>query len=417
MYNGYPANNVYIGARYVPKLVGEWDSTKETAYEPLIIVTYQGNSYTSRQYVPAGIDISNTEYWVLTGNFNGQIESFRLALEAMNDRVDAAEQATRRNAHDFNALIIGDSYSNDSGEWPDILKTYIGADNVDVSAAPGALFGIDTANDRSFYKMLADKLSSLSDAQKNKITDVLFVGGANDWAANESLIINAIDASANLLKNTVPMARWHIVAAGWNVDPNQRINLINNAYYNYKKAAAKNGFKYSEAFQNLQNSNYFDEDGVHPNAAGSAALAGAVYSILTGGDGVLNEGVNFSVSGVLSGIVTLSKQNGYFYISPTQKTINTVTISGTFTDIGEINSPALFGGLDPGIQFSLPCAILTNSTWETVVLTCKIIRKQNSVKIQMRNVNTFDGSDFKTFNNVTSIVPAGNIVAIPLHSL
>ena len=88
MSNGYPANNVYIGARYVPKLVGEWDSTKETAYEPLIIVTYQGDSYTSRQYVPAGVDIGNTEYWVLTGNFNGQIESFRLALEALNNKVN-----------------------------------------------------------------------------------------------------------------------------------------------------------------------------------------------------------------------------------------------------------------------------------------------------------------------------------------
>ena len=84
MSNGYPANNVYIGARYVPKLVGEWDSTKETAYEPLIIVTYQGNSYTSRQYVPAGIDISNTGYLLVT--LMGRLRAFgwherRLAIE------------------------------------------------------------------------------------------------------------------------------------------------------------------------------------------------------------------------------------------------------------------------------------------------------------------------------------------------
>lgn len=105
MSNGYPANNVYIGARYVPKIVGEWDSTKETAYEPLIIVTYQGNSYTSRQYVPAGIDINNTEYWVLTGNFNGQIESFRLALEAMNSRIDA------------NTKRVGEKFDNNRGQY------------------------------------------------------------------------------------------------------------------------------------------------------------------------------------------------------------------------------------------------------------------------------------------------------------
>lgn len=108
MSSGYPTNNVYIGARYVPKLVGEWDSTKETAYEPLIIVTYQGNSYTSRQYVPAGIDISNTEYWVLTGNFNGQIESFRLALEAMNDRVETAQADAATAIANIKKIVPGD---------------------------------------------------------------------------------------------------------------------------------------------------------------------------------------------------------------------------------------------------------------------------------------------------------------------
>lgn len=108
MPNRYPTNNVYIGARYVPKLVGEWDSTKETAYEPLIIVTYQGNSYTSRQYVPAGIDISNTEYWVLTGNFNGQIESFRLALEAVGDRANTIYMDTVQNMVESTRLKAGD---------------------------------------------------------------------------------------------------------------------------------------------------------------------------------------------------------------------------------------------------------------------------------------------------------------------
>lgn len=36
----------------------EWDKTK--AYEPLTIVYHNGNSYTSRQYVPVGIEITNT---------------------------------------------------------------------------------------------------------------------------------------------------------------------------------------------------------------------------------------------------------------------------------------------------------------------------------------------------------------------
>lgn len=53
----------------------DWDKTK--TYEPLTIVYYQGNSYTSRQSVPAGVDITDTSYWALTGNYNAQIEQYR----------------------------------------------------------------------------------------------------------------------------------------------------------------------------------------------------------------------------------------------------------------------------------------------------------------------------------------------------
>ena len=42
----------YKGMRYVPIFDGDWDNTKD--YDPLVIVSYQGNSYTSRTFVPAG---------------------------------------------------------------------------------------------------------------------------------------------------------------------------------------------------------------------------------------------------------------------------------------------------------------------------------------------------------------------------
>ena len=67
----------YIGSRYVPIFANpiDWDSTRE--YEPLTIVSNKGNSYTSRQAVPKGIDISDEKYWALTGNYNSQVESYR----------------------------------------------------------------------------------------------------------------------------------------------------------------------------------------------------------------------------------------------------------------------------------------------------------------------------------------------------
>lgn len=65
-------NRQYVGARYVPKIMGEWD--KALQYEALSIVTYMGNSFTSKVPVPQNIDITNTNYWVNTGNFNAQID-------------------------------------------------------------------------------------------------------------------------------------------------------------------------------------------------------------------------------------------------------------------------------------------------------------------------------------------------------
>ena len=70
-----PNRNVYVGHRYVPKIFGEWD--KQNEYEGLSIVTHKGTSYTSKKRVPVGIDILNEEFWVVTGNYNAQVEQYR----------------------------------------------------------------------------------------------------------------------------------------------------------------------------------------------------------------------------------------------------------------------------------------------------------------------------------------------------
>lgn len=86
----------YIGARYVPLFADpmQWDSTK--TYEPLTIVYNGGNSYTSKQYVPAGIQIDDDSYWALTGNYNAQIEQYRTEVARCDKRITAVEGDTSR---------------------------------------------------------------------------------------------------------------------------------------------------------------------------------------------------------------------------------------------------------------------------------------------------------------------------------
>ena len=92
------AHRQYIGARYVPTF-GRKDETSvewnnSAPYEALTIVTYQGDSYTSRQYVPSGIAIDNELYWAHTGIFNAQIEAYRNDVRNVQDAL-ADEQGAR----------------------------------------------------------------------------------------------------------------------------------------------------------------------------------------------------------------------------------------------------------------------------------------------------------------------------------
>lgn len=91
----------YIGARYVPLFADpiEWDSSK--TYEPLTIVYSGGNSYTSRQFVPAGIPIDNDSYWALTGNYNAQIEQYRTEVAQCDKRITKNSTDIAKNTKDI----------------------------------------------------------------------------------------------------------------------------------------------------------------------------------------------------------------------------------------------------------------------------------------------------------------------------
>ena len=108
----------YIGSRYVPLFADpiDWDITR--AYEPLTIVYYQGNSYTSKQAVPTGIDVTNTTYWAITGNYNAQIEQYRNEVQTFDGRITAnaqaiADEVTARMSEDTAIRALITTLTND----------------------------------------------------------------------------------------------------------------------------------------------------------------------------------------------------------------------------------------------------------------------------------------------------------------
>lgn len=112
--------NTYIGMRYVPIFAGTWDATAD--YEPLTIVSYQGNSYTSRTFVPAGTSLDNEKYWALTGNYNAQIEQYRQQVQKVQEDVDNAI-AYIESAYYTPELYgaVGDGVADDTKAFHDMI--------------------------------------------------------------------------------------------------------------------------------------------------------------------------------------------------------------------------------------------------------------------------------------------------------
>ena len=95
----------YIGARYVQVFAdpAEWSSAKE--YEPLTVVLHEGNSFTSKQFVPVGIDINNEKYWAETGNYNAQVEQYRREVRSYDSDVQAYRNEVQSYKNETEAKI------------------------------------------------------------------------------------------------------------------------------------------------------------------------------------------------------------------------------------------------------------------------------------------------------------------------
>lgn len=183
----------YVGARYVP-IFGRKDETSiqwdnSAPYEPLTIVQYQGNSFTSRQYVPAGVDIVNEEFWALTGNYNAQVEAYRREVQTFSNRIGAIESSDVSQ----NAQLAGTA---DSG-----LKELIAANTALINGQAEQLAGNTSSG-------LKDLIEENADAIKQNASSITAQGDQLAGTTNSGLKdlitanANAIAAQGNQLAGT-----------------------------------------------------------------------------------------------------------------------------------------------------------------------------------------------------------------------
>lgn len=283
--------NTYIGARYVPVFASTpgsiWDNS--ISYEPLTIVIYQGNSYTSKTFVPVGVDINNQTYWAQSGNYNAQVEAYRQEVEDLRADVENNETAIQNNANSISEVkenlktglvAIGNSYLE--GGIFNLISPYY--DYAIKATADGAGFATYAGHSETYYTLLNNLLPNISN--KKIITDVLFVSAWGDTRAMaegtesfESMLNSALSKISTLITSNFPNVRnvYIAYAEARNFTNQTSPNTPMWAYYRTHQAFMENCYKYGCRYLGalgweLMSTNNFLSDGYHPNSTGNKYL-------------------------------------------------------------------------------------------------------------------------------------------------
>lgn len=269
-------NRQYVGARYVPKFFenpdGSWNWAAGFQYEPLTMVQYGNNTYTSKKLVPAtvGTPNLNLDYWATTGNYNGALQEIQNELNQLKSKF---------------YYFIGDSYGTTSEPtWATLIPQYMGLkpNQYYVDARPSS--GFSTSCPVQFVNIL-----NSYGGDKNQVTDIVVLGGANDayYSGNDSSIVSSISSFMTAAHSNFPNAKVHVGEIGWTWG-NDRNGQYGKMRFlitleAYKKCVNFNARYLSGVEFSLHDSALFIGDGFHPNQAGQVRISANVAQALTTG--------------------------------------------------------------------------------------------------------------------------------------
>lgn len=148
----------------------QWDITH--AYEPYSIVIAGNDTYLSKKPVPAGYPITNSEYWMLIGNFSG-------SLEATNRRVQFLEKSNFYK--DKKIVAYGDSTGTSATNMLRLFNSEYHLDITNRCIGGTALTLPDTTAGVA-------GITRIMDASDLDIFDYCWVlFGINDWMLSRSI--------------------------------------------------------------------------------------------------------------------------------------------------------------------------------------------------------------------------------------
>lgn len=290
----------YTGMRYVPVFADppEWSSAN--SYEPLEIVIHQGNSYTSKTFVPVGIDISDPQYWALTGNYNAQVEQYRQEVLAFDGRITkntndiAAVKTVADNLESHvgtEFIVIGDSWSDTDPstttyiKWPITFQKYTRM-NIHNYARNGASVVGSTPDAGQSGNFLGQVNKAIGDTSfdHSKVELIVIMGGVNDYRSGRTFSDVAEAWSGHIASLTAAFPKARIVSF-----LNYQIFLSRDEW-NWTNLAKRIIRERSgcpvHSMIGWVSGSQFIADKVHPNDAGYRQLCSNMIACCFGGNPV-----------------------------------------------------------------------------------------------------------------------------------
>ena len=282
---------------------GPWDITKQ--YPAWTIVNDNDIGYVSIQPVPAGVVLTNTNYWVAVIDYSAQIAGLQNRVVALENTVGDANSGL---VHDVDVCetdidniedivykkyaIIGDSYCDPtvSGNNTSVATQFMNimglTENVNCAVTYAGSHGFISNGTKTFLSLLTllyNKInSSVVDFTPAQLTDLIVVGGDNDAWHQKTDLDAAITVFCSQAKIYFPNAQIHIGEIG-----NVKANGVNHnnialhtipAYQN----SVKDGAHYLSGVETvmLRYDEMYTSDNIHPNGTGMNTLASAIKQAL-----------------------------------------------------------------------------------------------------------------------------------------
>ena len=259
---------------------GAWDITRQ--YKPWTIVSDNNIGYISVRPVPAGIEITNTDYWALVADYD-------ILITNLSERISALEFNNKK------YVLIGDSYGENYTTpdqinvvgWVDQFISIMGLTQFNIT--PNHIYRVSGSGflGAQSTRGWLNYINSLSTDES--ITDIIIIGGANDieWSDpnNHAALNAAIDETLAAAKSKFPSARIHLGYAAQLVGDSSLAlsNKFKECQILYNERGALNG---CSIIKNLNTALYnlaYMVNNNHPNSEGTRALAGIISSHMKGG--------------------------------------------------------------------------------------------------------------------------------------